>query len=58
MTHDPNSSPAADDNAEPEITQEESVPSDGTDKVGEEMMEELGRERRKDAKEKAGPKPD
>ena len=32
---------------EPEITQEESVPSDGKDKKGEQMMEELGRERRR-----------
>jgi len=30
---------------EPEITQEESVPSDGKDPVGEKMMDELGRER-------------
>ncbi|MET0542652.1 MAG: hypothetical protein ABWZ88_12935 [Variovorax sp.] len=30
---------------EPEITQEESVPSDGKDAKGEKMMEELGRER-------------
>ena len=33
-------------NDEPEITQEESVPSDGKDKKGEQMIEELGRERR------------
>lgn len=33
------------DNDEPEITQEESIPSDGKDKVGEKMMEDLGRER-------------
>ncbi len=32
-------------NDEPEITQEESVPSDGKDEVGEKMMENLGRER-------------
>lgn len=32
-------------NDEPEITQEESVPSDGKDEVGEKMMEDLGRER-------------
>ncbi len=31
---------------EPEITQEEAVPSDGKDEVGEKMMKDLGRERR------------
>src|SRR4051812_21175987 len=31
---------------EPEITQEEAVPSDGKDHEGEELMEQLGRERR------------
>lgn len=31
-------------NEEPELTQEESVPSDGKDEVGEKMMEELGRD--------------
>ncbi len=31
-------------NEEPEITQEESVPSDGKDEVGEKMMEDLGRD--------------
>lgn len=31
---------------EPEVTQEESVPLDGKDPVGEEMMEKLGAERR------------
>lgn len=30
-------------NEEPEIVQEESVPSDGKDPKGEKMMEELGR---------------
>lgn len=30
-------------NEEPRITQEEAVPSDGKDKKGEQMMEELGR---------------
>ena len=30
---------------EPEVTQEESIPSDGKDEVGEEMMKDLGRER-------------
>jgi len=38
------------DNEEPEITQEESIPSDGKDEVGEKMMEELGREKSKDEK--------
>ena len=32
---------------EPEVTQEESIPSDGKDEVGEEMMKDLGRERAK-----------
>ncbi|MBP6893684.1 MAG: hypothetical protein ACLGJD_16795 [Gammaproteobacteria bacterium] len=31
---------------EPEVTQEESVPLDGKDPVGEKMMEKLGDERR------------
>lgn len=30
-------------NEEPEITQEESVPTDGKDEKGEAMMEDLGR---------------
>ena len=38
------------DNEEPEITQEDSVPSDGKDEVGEKMMEDLGRDK---AKQKA-----
>jgi hypothetical protein len=38
------------DHEEPEITQEESIPSDGKDEVGEKMMEELGREKSKDEK--------
>ena len=33
------------DNEEPEITQEDSVPSDGKDEVGEKMIEELGRDK-------------
>ena len=37
---------------EPEVTQEESIPSDGRDEVGEEMMEELGREKAKREAEK------
>jgi hypothetical protein len=32
-------------NEEPEPDAEESVPSDGKDELGEQMMEELGRER-------------
>lgn len=31
---------------EPEITQEEAIPSDGKDHEGEKLMEQLGRERR------------
>lgn len=38
-----------DTNEEPELTQEESIPSDGKDDEGEQLMEQLGRERRKDA---------
>jgi hypothetical protein len=34
---------------EPEITQEESIPSDGKDHEVEQLMDQLGRERRKDA---------
>lgn len=41
-THSKPAKPAARSNEEPEITQEESVPSDGKDKKGEKMMEELG----------------
>lgn len=33
-------------NEEPEIVQEESVPTDGKDREGEKMMEELGRQRK------------
>lgn len=39
----PNQPPRS--NEEPGITQEESVPSDGKDKKGEQMMEELGRDK-------------
>lgn len=38
-------SPPTPSKEEPEITQEESIPSDGRDEVGEDMMKELGRER-------------
>jgi hypothetical protein len=41
----PGNSPAPSSD-EPELSSEESVPSDGKDEVGEKMMEELGRERR------------
>ena len=37
---------------EPEVTQEESIPSDGKDEVGEELMEELGREKARREAEK------
>ena len=40
---------------EPEVTQEESIPNDGRDEVGEEMMEDLGRERAKQKDEGKGP---
>lgn len=36
---------------EPEVTQEESVPLDGKDPVGEKMMEKLGAERRQQQEE-------
>jgi hypothetical protein len=41
---------------EPEVTQEESIPSDGKDHEGEKLMEQLGRERRKDDTDSAGRK--
>ncbi len=41
-----NGSPSPRYKDEPEVTQEESVPLDGKDSVGEEMMEKLGAERR------------
>lgn len=34
-------------NEEPDIVQEESIPSDGKDRKGEQMMEELGRTSRR-----------
>ena len=37
--------PPATTNEEPELTQEESVPTDGKDRQGERMMEELGRDK-------------
>lgn len=40
---DPANQPHTDD--EPEIAQEEDIPSDGKDKKGEKMMEELGRDK-------------
>lgn len=46
VTKPPPSRNRIDDAEEPEITQEDSVPSDGKDRVGEKMMEQLGRERR------------
>lgn len=36
---------------EPEVTQEEDVPVDGKDPVGEKMMEQLGAERRQQAED-------
>ncbi|RZL65429.1 MAG: hypothetical protein EOP81_04260 [Variovorax sp.] len=43
--HDPAAVPARQKpvNEEPEITQEESVPTDGKDEKGEQMMKDLGR---------------
>jgi hypothetical protein len=41
---------------EPEITQEESIPSEGKDHEGEKLMEQLGRERRKDDADSTGRK--
>lgn len=40
---DPTKMPHTDD--EPEIAHEEDIPSDGKDKKGEQMMEELGRDK-------------
>jgi hypothetical protein len=37
-------------NEEPELGAEESIPLDGKDPVGEQMMEELGRDSRESAK--------
>ena len=48
MTTQSKPKPSPDD--EPEITQEESIPSDGKDEVGEKMMEDLGRERSRQGK--------
>lgn len=42
-------------NEEPEITQEESVPSDGRDEVGEELMKDLGREKARREEEFGSP---
>jgi hypothetical protein len=47
--HPPTKAPG---NEEPEPAQEESVPSDGKDSKGEQMMEELGRERRQQEQDK------
>ena len=51
-------------NEEPELGAEESIPLDGKDPVGEQMMKDLGRDCRKSAKERTsgeddqGPRPD
>jgi hypothetical protein len=46
-------------NEEPELGAEESIPLDGKDPVGEQMMKELGRDsgKRADAKEEDDPGP-
>ena len=46
-----------DKNDEPEITQEESVPSDGKDVEGEELMKEVGNKKldQQPGQEKTGP---
>lgn len=36
---------------EPEVTQEESIPSDGADEEGEQLIEKLGEERRARARD-------
>lgn len=54
MTPDPKTPVTPPGNDEPEITQEESIPSDGKDEKGEKMMEDLGRERRRDAGPESG----
>ena len=48
VTKPPPARNRTDEAEEPEITQEDSVPSDGKDPVGEKMMEQLGRERREE----------
>jgi hypothetical protein len=45
-TKRPAQTQAGESQEEPEITQEESVPSDGRDLVGDRMIEDLGRQRR------------
>ena len=47
----PGNPPDGPSNEEPELTQEESIPSDGRDEVGEKMMEDLGREKMQRDKE-------
>lgn len=51
----PGSPPDGPVKEEPEVTQEESIPSDGRDEVGEKMMEDLGRERAKHKQENNEP---
>ena len=54
----PGSPPDGPVKEEPEVTQEESVPSDGRDEVGEKMMEDLGRDKaRRDPEKKEPDKP-
>jgi len=49
-------------NEEPELGADESIPLDGTDPVGEEMMKDLGRNKRADERAKGqddpGPLPE
>jgi hypothetical protein len=54
MTPDSKTPVTPPSNDEPEITQEESIPSDGKDEKGEKMMEDLGRERGRDADPSSG----
>lgn len=51
----PGSPPDGPVKEEPEVTQEESIPNDGRDEVGEKMMEELGRDKSKQDTEKKEP---
>lgn len=41
----PTPAPQGQTNEEPEIRQEEAVPSDGRDRKGEKLMEELGKDK-------------
>lgn len=58
MTPQPHNQAHAPGDAEPEVTNEESIPSDGKDEVGEKMMEDLGRKRGVEQTQHPGPSKD